>query len=137
MVLSTMHSTEMGAMHMVPSSSVASFHVWEGSIEADVASVAVVRRHVHALMVGWGWEGGSLDDVVLICSELVTNAIVHTALRLGGDIRVRVQESAGDCRIEVLDSRPDLMPVTPIASPNGEGGRGCYWCALAPQTWTW
>ncbi|KQV12034.1 MULTISPECIES: ATP-binding protein [unclassified Kitasatospora] len=97
---------------------------WQRAFDASPESVSVARHELRRVLAGWGWEGGPLDDAVLICSELVANAIVHTAPGLGDEIRVRVQESEGDCRIEVLDSRPDLMPVTPTAAPSGEGGRG-------------
>ncbi|MFJ8043825.1 ATP-binding protein [Kitasatospora sp. NPDC096147] len=96
---------------------------WQASVEADPMCVPAVRRTVSDLMVGWGWAGESLDAALLVFSELVTNAIVHSA-RPGDAVSVRVQEFDGDCRIEVVDARPDLLLVARSASDTEEGGRG-------------
>ncbi|WP_405018100.1 ATP-binding protein [Kitasatospora sp. NBC_00070] len=96
---------------------------WESSVEADLASVPAVRRVVSDLMAGWGWTGEPLDDALLVFSELVANAVVHGA-RPGDRITVRVQELDGDCRIEVVDTRPDLLLATRATDTAEEGGRG-------------
>ncbi|MFC5641334.1 ATP-binding protein [Kitasatospora cinereorecta] len=95
---------------------------WQVTLTAVPEAVAEARRDVRSLLKGWGWEGERADDFVSICSELVTNAIQH-ASQPGGEVGLRVQEIAGDCRIEVLDGRPDLtVPRTSV--PRGENGRG-------------
>ncbi|MEU2022325.1 ATP-binding protein [Streptomyces sp. NPDC016469] len=63
-------------------------------------SVAVARRLTKARLGEWRTGGDTVDSVVLIVSELVTNAVVHTAgarvlceLRcLDGRLRVSVQD---------------------------------------------
>ncbi len=96
--------------------------VWEMTFTAWPASVGLARRQVRSVLCGWGWASGRAEDLVTICSELVTNAIVH-ASDPGGDVRVRLQEIDGDCRLEVIDLRPDLLPPRqPVA--RGENGRG-------------
>jgi anti-sigma regulatory factor (Ser/Thr protein kinase) len=47
--------------------------------------------------------------MVLICSELITNAIRH-ACRAGEVVPVRLQEIDGDCQLEVRDNRSELRP---------------------------
>jgi anti-sigma regulatory factor (Ser/Thr protein kinase) len=55
----------------------------------------------------------SLDDAVLLTSELVTNAVTHTGSRApGGTVTVVVAESSGGVRIEVADGGSDLC--TPV-----------------------
>jgi anti-sigma regulatory factor (Ser/Thr protein kinase) len=55
----------------------------------------------------------SLDDAILLTSELVTNAVTHTGSRApGGTVTVVVAESAGGVRIEVADGGSDLC--TPV-----------------------
>ncbi|MFF1797199.1 ATP-binding protein [Kitasatospora sp. NPDC058263] len=95
---------------------------WGTTLEATQTMVAVARRHVRSVLTEWGWEGEPADDLVTICSELVTNAIRH-ASRPGDTVDLRLQESDGDCRIEVLDSRPDLS-LPRLSVPCGESGRG-------------
>jgi anti-sigma regulatory factor (Ser/Thr protein kinase) len=55
----------------------------------------------------------SLDDAVLLTSELVTNAVMHTSSRSpGGTVTIVVAESVGGVRIEVADSGSELC--TPV-----------------------
>ncbi len=96
---------------------------WTTSYQAAPVSVPLARRQVRAVMAGWGWGGtGRLDDLLIICAELVTNAIQH-ASEPNSTVLVRLQELDGDCRIEVMDRRPDLLPPR-VSTPKGERGRG-------------
>lgn len=95
---------------------------WRITLTAELATVPAVRRDVRSVLKDWGWDGARADDLVVICSELVANAIRH-ASEPGGEVRLRLQELEGDCRIEVLDRRPDLsLPRNCIA--RDESGRG-------------
>ncbi|MYS47932.1 ATP-binding protein, partial [Streptomyces sp. SID5998] len=40
-------------------------------------AVPSVRRRVRAVLGGWDLPTGAADDVLLVVSELVTNALVH------------------------------------------------------------
>jgi anti-sigma regulatory factor (Ser/Thr protein kinase) len=65
------------------------------------------------------------DDAVLMTSELVTNAVLHTeSRRPGGTVMITVLESAGGVRVEVLDSGSELTaPVarTDVFAADGHG----------------
>lgn len=111
----------------------------------DAAGAALARDFARRLLVEWNYRG-SLDDAVLLVSELVTNAMRHGSgtrtLRLGGN--------AGRVRIEVADSSP-TMPA--VRAPGSDGGWGLrlvdrlsaawgvipsaggklVWCELRPQ----
>ena len=65
------------------------------------------------------------DDAVLMTSELVTNAVLHTeSRRPGGTVMITVLESAGGVRVEVADAGSELTaPVarTNVLSADGHG----------------
>ncbi|WNM32191.1 ATP-binding protein [Streptomyces sp. Li-HN-5-11] len=87
-------------------------------------SVSAVRRRVRTVLGGWNLPTGAADDVLLVVSELVTNALVHArppaTLRLW---RVPAQ-GGGAVRVEVTDQGP-AAPPGPAAAPDpDEHGRG-------------
>ncbi|MFJ7280618.1 ATP-binding protein [Kitasatospora sp. NPDC098663] len=97
---------------------------WKGTFTADEAEVPLARHAARAQLAGWGWDPDSdrVYDVLLILTELMTNVLRH-ASQPGAPVVVRLDETGGDCRVGVLDARPDLpLPQTPVAC--GERGRG-------------
>jgi anti-sigma regulatory factor (Ser/Thr protein kinase) len=67
----------------------------------------------------------SLDDAVLLTSELVTNAVTHTRSHCqGGTVTVLIRESGGGLRVEVADQGSELgTPVVrgPVQAADGHG----------------
>ncbi|MFI6845635.1 ATP-binding protein [Kitasatospora sp. NPDC050467] len=96
---------------------------WEATLTEHSSSVRTARRHIRDQLTVWGWEGERVDDLVLITSELVTNAVVH-ACQGQGEVRLYLQEFGGDCRLEVWDSRFDLPLQERRPRRFNEGGRG-------------
>jgi anti-sigma regulatory factor (Ser/Thr protein kinase) len=106
-------------------------------------SAALARQFTRATLTGWQSESAH-DDIVLVVSELVTNALLHGH----GAPVVRLLEEADRIRVEVCDDSP-LLPVSHRVSPaSGLGlrvveqlssawgssrrGRGkVVWCELA------
>ncbi|MER7758008.1 ATP-binding protein [Kitasatospora sp. NPDC097643] len=80
---------------------------WETTLTEHSTSVRTARHLIRQQLTCWGWSGDPVDDLVLIASELVTNAVVH-ACRGQGEVRLYLQEFDGDCRLEVWDPRSDL-----------------------------
>ncbi len=74
-------------------------------------SAALARQFTRATLNGWQ-TGGSHDDIVLVVSELVTNALLHGH----GTPVVRLLEEADRIRIEVSDDSP-LLPVSHRVTP--------------------
>jgi hypothetical protein len=63
-------------------------------------------------------------DVVLLASEVATNAIVHTASGAGGSFTVAVCQSGSRVRVEVLDGGSAKSPVAHAPGCPGESGSG-------------
>jgi anti-sigma regulatory factor (Ser/Thr protein kinase) len=93
----------------------------------EVATCA--RRHVAALLGEWDVPFGIQEDMELICSELVANAIEVTAslppLAAGEPWPVGLRLLGNQQRIvlEVWDCHPGV-PVRQAAPDDQEGGRG-------------
>ncbi|MFJ6380127.1 ATP-binding protein [Kitasatospora sp. NPDC092039] len=109
---------------MVAVERVRSVRHWEGVFPADSDVVPVARHTMRSELRKWGWDvdGGRAGDLLLIFTELVTNAIRHGSSQ-GDVVVVRLDERGDTCRVEVEDSRPDrLLPEDFTAC--GEHGRG-------------
>ncbi|MCB5164577.1 ATP-binding protein [Streptomyces bambusae] len=75
--------------------------------------------------------GNRADDVLLVVSELVTNACRHA----GGVDEVRVQVCRGELMVEVADGS-DAVPAEPADEAKGEsGGYGCQLVTALADRW--
>jgi anti-sigma regulatory factor (Ser/Thr protein kinase) len=87
-------------------------------------AVSAVRHRVRAVLGGWNLPADAAEDVLLVVSELVTNALVHARppamLRLW---RVPAEEH-GAVRVEVTDLGPAALPGPESAPDPDEHGRG-------------
>ncbi|MFG2937369.1 ATP-binding protein [Streptomyces sp. NPDC048282] len=87
-------------------------------------AVGNARRSVGELLGSWGVGEEACDNAVLVTSELVTNAIVHSA---GRRIVCRVQATADRVRIEVEDQNGGFtLPAPRQARPDEQNGRGLF-----------
>ena len=71
-----------------------------------------------------------LDDVALVVSELVTNAVVHGE----GDITLDVVVDDDSVHVEVADREPHL-PDQPHAALDAESGRGLLLVSRVATQW--
>jgi anti-sigma regulatory factor (Ser/Thr protein kinase) len=93
-------------------------------LPARPAAVGTARRVVRDLLIAWGVPEGSRDDAVLVISELVTNALVHTA---GERIACRLHGTADRIRIEVEDQEGGpALPAARRPRPEDQHGRGLF-----------
>ncbi|QOV33942.1 ATP-binding protein [Streptomyces ferrugineus] len=88
-------------------------------------AVSTARRHIRAVLADWRLAADIAEDVLLVVSELLTNAIVHAlppaTLRLS---RSRA-DRYGAVRVEVTDMGPATPPGLLTAPPDpDEHGRG-------------
>jgi anti-sigma regulatory factor (Ser/Thr protein kinase) len=82
------------------------------------ASATRARELVIASCADWGMDS-IRDDVALVVTELVANAIRHA----GTDIEISMQPIDGGVRLEVRDK--STRPLRPRAAlSSDEGGRG-------------
>ena len=77
-----------------------------------------------------GHASVSTDDVALVVSELVTNAVVHG----DGDVRVDVTVATGEVRVEVADHERAL-PDRHDAPADAESGRGLAIVSQLARRW--
>ncbi len=96
----------------------------------DLPGVPAARRFVADALAAAGLA--ATDEVLLVVSELATNAIRHGA----GDMEVRVLPGIDQVRIEVLDDGGTAVPEPPGAPPiSGVGGRGLHLVRAMSQAW--
>lgn len=74
-------------------------------------SAALARQFTRSTLASWQ-SPGSHDDIVLVVSELVTNALLHGH----GTPMVRLLDGDDHVRVEVCDDSP-LLPVSHRVTP--------------------
>jgi len=75
------------------------------------------------------------DEAVLLTSELVTNAITHTASGRGGKVTVTVYRDDTRVRVEVRDDGSDEIPVVRPRDDAGDSGYGLGLVELMAHRW--
>lgn len=101
----------------------------ELTLPRDTASASVARAWVATMCTRWGCER-ELDQIMLVVSELVTNAVLHA--RSGCTLRLSRRGDA--VRVDVVDGgegSPD--PYQP--DENAEHGRGLYLISAMSSAW--
>jgi two-component sensor histidine kinase len=88
-------------------------------IEAELSSVAPARRWAREKFEAAGVEPQVRDLLVLLVSEVVTNAVEHAAPPL----LLRIDVTADGTRVEVKD-RARKLPILRDPEPTESGGRG-------------
>ncbi|MGP3910580.1 ATP-binding protein [Nonomuraea sp. 10N515B] len=83
-----------------------------------------VSRARGIVMAALGRDHPLYDDVVLLTSELATNAILHTRSGAGGSFTVAVTHSDSAVRVCVSDAGSDGPPCVCRTSTQATSGRG-------------
>ncbi|WP_344914267.1 ATP-binding protein [Streptosporangium oxazolinicum] len=72
-------------------------------------------------------EGVPVDDCVLIISELVTNAVRHTASgHPNGTVILMISDAGPMVRVEVIDAGAPTVPMPRQPSEDADSGRGLF-----------
>jgi anti-sigma regulatory factor (Ser/Thr protein kinase) len=96
----------------------------------DLPEVPDARMFVASVLESRGVE--VTDEVLLVTSELVTNAVRHGE----GEIEVRVDVSHGAVRVEVLDEGALVVEEPPGVMPvDAPGGWGLHLVRALSQSW--
>ena len=102
-------------------------------LPADTRSAGDARRFVDEVLAQWDC-GPLLDDVQLLVSELVTNAVVHA----GSEAQVAVRLLPDALRVEVVDHSdegPLPAPKEQPVPPGAESGRGLFLVERLATAW--
>jgi len=93
--------------------------------------VACARAFVRDILVGCP----QLDEAVLLCSELCTNAVQHSHSGNGGTFEVTIYHRPGSLRIEVRDDGSLCAPAPRSFDSCSEDGRGLEIVAYLAHRW--
>jgi anti-sigma regulatory factor (Ser/Thr protein kinase) len=104
------------------------------AVRHDPESAAVVRRSVADDLAGNGIDVDSIDDVVLVASELVGNAVTHAAASFDSSLAVTWEVEQDAVVIRVLDGSPEL-PHQRSTKDDEKGGRGLAIVAALAADW--
>jgi len=77
----------------------------------------------------------AVDTVVLLASELVTNALIHTRSRHGGQFEVVAWKGPSSACVAVLDGGSDDMPSPGGTKSMSESGRGLALVDALATSW--
>ncbi|MFF8868164.1 ATP-binding protein [Streptomyces sp. NPDC015139] len=102
------------------------------TVAAAVDAVPAARRQVVLLAqnLGLPMSDQVLETVELLASEVIANAVLHTA----ASCDVAVTRTDARLRVEVTDTGPAL-PVLVDARPNDESGRGLLLVDALADAW--
>jgi anti-sigma regulatory factor (Ser/Thr protein kinase) len=102
-------------------------------LAAHRTSVREARHRVHDRLSAWGVKPDPLDTAVLVVSELVTNALIHSGTKV---ITCALQLHRDLLRIEVTDNGDGGPgPIACDASPSEENGRGLLLISRLSDAW--
>jgi anti-sigma regulatory factor (Ser/Thr protein kinase) len=76
-----------------------------------------------------------VDDVLLVVSELVSNAVVHARARPGGGLLVRWRQMGPELLLTVGDGGADAEPVMREVDVEAVSGRGLALVAGLSRRW--
>ncbi|MEV0176338.1 SpoIIE family protein phosphatase [Streptomyces sp. NPDC050803] len=94
-------------------------------------AVGHARRFTRRTLRSWGLSGVATDAVLLVVSELVTNALVHT----DGQVRLDLTLVNSRLRVSVADTSP-RSPVKPTSIGwEATGGRGILLVEAMSAVW--
>ncbi|MFJ2818201.1 MULTISPECIES: ATP-binding protein [unclassified Streptomyces] len=113
-------------------------------IRPDPAEVGRARRWARSRLAGCGIEGDEAlaETLVLLVSELVTNAVVHTGcpavlrLSMSGAAAESATGAAAVVRLEVADAS-GRAPVPRCVDGDATGGRGLALVDGLADRWGW
>lgn len=92
----------------------------------DHAAIASLRHLARSALTAWGATVEQADDVLLVLSELATNALLHT----NGPAQIHLYPRAGRLILDVADTGTYMPDLDTGPSDEGEHGYGLTRIAL-------
>ncbi|MFE9426338.1 ATP-binding protein [Kitasatospora sp. NPDC006697] len=106
--------------------------------EPITGTVGRCRCFAFDALVDWGWLPGAdhrirlaAQDVLLVVSELVTNACLYG----GGPVEVALRRRDGLILVEVSDRDPSPPVLRPVQNGAAPGGHGLRVVAVVSTAW--
>ena len=78
------------------------------------------RDGLDEALTRWSVSEDAVHVARLLASELVTNAVLHTA----GDLEIRLRRDRGALRVSVCDESGERPVVKSVPDPDSTSGRG-------------
>lgn len=100
---------------------------------ASPQCIRAARAAARAVCLHNGIRGERMEDVVLVTSELVGNAIRHGRSPLAYDVAM----DGNAVRVVVQDAAPRPPGHVSPAQSSAEGGRGLFIVAQLARDWGW
>jgi anti-sigma regulatory factor (Ser/Thr protein kinase) len=113
------------------------YSAWRKVFPGRVESVPEARTWARDLLAG-RVEDSVLDDVLLLLSELATNAVAHSdsGRTADGRVTVYVARLPGAVHVEVTDEGSDTSaPAVRVPEADGDGGRGLWLVESLSTEW--
>ncbi|MFE5259344.1 ATP-binding protein [Streptomyces coelicoflavus] len=98
--------------------------------------VPTARQRLHKALAGWGVADELTDSVVLLASELITNAVLHCRTSYA-QVSVTLTLEDPELVLEVSDPDRDRLPRPHDSGPDDEGGRGLALVSALSDDWGW
>jgi anti-sigma regulatory factor (Ser/Thr protein kinase) len=102
-------------------------------LDGDPDAPARGRHAATEVLDGWGCEADTREDLLLVVSELVTNAVVHGA----EPIVVTMLLAPQRIRVEVTDGAAESSPHSNRPPADAETGRGLSVVTRLAVAWGW
>ncbi|MFD0883624.1 ATP-binding protein [Streptosporangium algeriense] len=112
-------------------------NAWQRDFPGKEISIPIAREWARDLLTGQ-IAAPVLDDVLLLLSEVVTNAVTHSnsGRPPGGQVTVRMTYAPGDVRVRVTDDGSSTSaPIVRTPDPDEDGGRGLWLVNLLATAW--
>lgn len=103
-------------------------------VRHEPTSVAVARREIAADLVDNGVPPDCVDDVTLVASELLSNAVRHTDLTPNGDLGIAWTISPTTVLVSVADGS-SAEPQLRVPAEDEPAGRGLAIIDLISSDW--
>ncbi|WP_432185096.1 ATP-binding protein [Streptomyces tendae] len=96
--------------------------------------VPTARQRLRMALADWGVADELTHSVVLLASELVTNAVLHCRTSYA-QVGVTLTLDGPDLVLEVSDPDRDRLPRLHDSGPEEEGGRGLALVSTLSDDW--
>ena len=103
---------------------------FETALPFDETAAAIARNAMANILGSWSVASGVVANVVLIASELVTNAVNHGR----PPITLRVSRTTSELLLEVIDAAGHVPRVL-RPGPADDHGRGLHLVSTLAQKW--